>query len=146
MIVYTGGTFDILHFGHINFLKRCRDIAGINGKVVVSLNPDDFIAKYKGNPPVMTYAEREQSLRQIPYVDEVIPNEGGADSKIAIEKIMPDIIVIASDWARKDYYKQMGFTQDWLDERNICLCYVPYTQGISTTEIKKRLAERAKKK
>lgn len=146
MIVYTGGTFDILHFGHINFLKRCKEIAGIDGKVIVSLNPDEFIAKYKGHPPIMTYGERKQSLEQVPYVDEVVKNEGGADSKIAIEKIMPDVIVIGSDWARKDYYKQMQFTQDWLDEKLISLCYVPYTKGISTTEIKKRLSERAAKK
>lgn len=145
MIVFTAGTFDILHFGHISFLKKCRDIAGINGKVVVVLNPDEFVAKYKGNAPIMTYEERARSLQGVPYVDEVIPNVGGADAKIAIEQIMPDIIVIGTDWARKDYYKQMNFTQDWLDDKNIALCYVPYTKGISTTDIKKRLSDRAKK-
>ena len=53
--------------------------------------------------------------------------------------VQPNYIIIGSDWARKDYYKQMGFTQDWLDERDIGLIYVPYTDGISTTEIKRRI-------
>lgn len=142
MIVYTAGTFDLLHLGHINFLKQCKRIAGIDGKVIVALNPDEFVGTFKGNTPVMTYAERESILKEMPYVDKVIPNSGGADAKVSIEQVMPDIIVIGSDWARKDYYKQMNFTQDWLDERNIMLCYVPYTKGISTTEIKRRFAKR----
>ena len=49
-IVYTGGTFDLFHSGHVNLLKRCKDIAGSNGKVIVSLNQNDFIKKYKGKP------------------------------------------------------------------------------------------------
>ena len=50
--------------------------------------------------------------------------------------VQPDFIVIGSDWAKKDYYKQMNFTQEWLDENEIVLIYIPYTQGVSTTEIK----------
>ena len=73
------------------------------------------------------------------YVTNVVPNIGGADSKPSIENVNPDIIAIGTDWARKNYYEQMQFTQDWLDEKNIMLLYVPYTRGISSTEIKKRL-------
>jgi hypothetical protein len=56
--------------------------------------------------------------------------------------IDPDLVVIGSDWARRDYYKQMGFTQDWLDQRGIGLAYIPYTQGISSTIIKERMTFR----
>lgn len=139
-IVYTGGTFDLFHSGHVNLLKKCKDIAGINGKVIVSLNTDDFITQYKGKPPVCSDLERKSVLLGCKYVDEVIPNFGGADSKIAIEIVSPNIIAIGSDWARKDYYTQMGFTQDWLDEKDISLIYIPYTKEISTTNIKKRLS------
>lgn len=138
MKIYTGGTFDILHFGHINFFKKCREIAGPDGEVIVSLNTDEFIEKYKGKPPLMNYKERKKTIEELGLVTKVIENSGGEDSKPAIKKIKPDMIIIGSDWARKDYYKQMNFTQDWLDENNIILCYVPYTKGISTTEIKKR--------
>lgn len=133
--VYTGGTFDLVHSGHVNFLRQCAEI----GQVTVALNTDEFIKSYKGKPPIMTYSERQAVLWELRCVHEVIANEGGADSTIAIESVEPDVIAIGSDWARKDYYKQMGFTQDWLDERNIMLLYIPYTQGISTTELKRRL-------
>jgi glycerol-3-phosphate cytidylyltransferase len=133
--VYTGGTFDLLHAGHVNFLRRCSEI----GDVTVALNTDDFIAAYKGKPPVMSFDERASVLLGLKYVKEVIPNVGGADSRISIDLVAPDYILIGSDWARKDYYSQMGFDQDWLDERGIILGYVPYTPGISTTNIKGRL-------
>jgi glycerol-3-phosphate cytidylyltransferase len=138
-IVYTGGTFDLFHSGHVNLLKRCREVAGQNGHVVVSLNTDAFIQEYKGKPPVCSDAEREAVLLSCRYVDEVVMNVGGKDSKIAIQLVNPDYIVIGSDWAKKDYYAQMGFDQDWLDERKLGLVYVPYTKEISSTDIKGRM-------
>lgn len=134
--IYTGGTFDLFHPGHLSFLRRCHSL----GRVTVSLNTDEFIHGYKGKPPVMTYIEREAVLLGCKYVDRVIPNEGGNDSKVAILRVKPDLIVIGSDWARRDYYAQMGFDQDWLDEQGVGLCYIPYTQGISTTSLKNRLS------
>ena len=134
-VVYTGGTFDLFHAGHVQFLKRCSEL----GSVVVSLNTDEFIQEYKGKPPVLSYADRRDVLLACRYVDGVIPNSGGPDSRIAIESVMPDLVVIGSDWARRDYYTQMAFDQDWLDDRGIGLCYIPYTQGISSTAIKERM-------
>jgi cytidyltransferase-like protein len=139
--VYTGGTFDLFHAGHVNFLRQCDRIAG-GGEVVVGLNPDEFIYDYKGIAPVYTYTEREQLLLGCKYVTKVVPNVGGRDSTIAIEQVDPDFIVIGSDWAKKDYYSQMGFTQKWLDDRGIILIYVPYTENISTTYLKERIMKR----
>lgn len=135
LTVYTGGTFDLFHSGHANFLRECAQY----GKVIVALNTDEFIESYKGKPPVIRYADRARVLSACRYVEKVIPNTGGHDSKPAIESVMPNIIAIGSDWAKKDYHAQMGFTQDWLDERLISLLYIPYTPGISSTDIKKRL-------
>lgn len=139
-IVYTGGTFDLVHSGHIRFLKACRRLAGQDGQVVVALNTDAFIEAYKGVAPVMTFDERKEVLLGCRYVDAVVANIGGADSKPSIEQVMPDYVVIGDDWARKDYYAQMQFTRSWLDAMDIQLVYVPYTPGISTTELKKRIA------
>ena len=135
LTVYTGGTFDLFHAGHAAFLAKCAEL----GKVIVSLNTDEFIAAYKGKPPIISYEEREAVLLSCRSVYEVIPNYGGADSKPAIEITQPDILAIGSDWARRDYYAQMGFSQDWLDTRGISLIYIPYTAGISSTAIKARL-------
>lgn len=137
-LIYTGGTFDLFHAGHAAFLQRASQL----GEVVVALNTDEFIAEYKGTSPVMTYREREAVLRSCKWVTDVVPNAGGADSRIAISQVKPNYIIIGSDWARRDYYYQMGFDQDWLDERGIGLIYIPYSDGISTTAIKQRLSKR----
>lgn len=138
-VVYTGGTFDLFHAGHVKFLRQCKRIAGLDGRVVVSLNTDEFIEAYKGKAPVMSFDERKAVLMACRYVDSVVENIGGVDSKPAILNVLPDFVVIGDDWAKKDYYAQMQFTQAWLDELKIVLCYVPYTAGISTTELKKRI-------
>jgi glycerol-3-phosphate cytidylyltransferase-like family protein len=104
--------------------------------VVVALNPDWFVEKFKGKKTVFDYKTREKMLYKTGLVDLVVENEGGEDSKITIAKIKPDFIVIGSDWAKKDYYKQMGFTQEWLDKNDIVLIYVPYSDFISSTMIK----------
>ena len=135
LTVYTGGTFDLFHSGHVQFLRRCADL----GRVVVSLNTDEFVKSHKPYPPICNYRERSEVLMACRYVTRVIPNVGGADSRPAIEHVSPDLIVVGSDWARRDYHKQMGFDQDWLDEHGIGLVYIPYTEGISSTAIKARL-------
>ena len=137
--VYTGGTFDLFHSGHVAFLKKCKEIAGIAGQVIVSLNTNSFIQEYKTKPPVCNDQERYDVVSSCKYVNQVIWNSGGTDSKPAILFAQPDVIAIGSDWALKDYYKQMDFEQSWLDKLNISLIYIPYTQGISSTEIKTRL-------
>jgi glycerol-3-phosphate cytidylyltransferase len=139
MIVYTGGTFDLFHSAHVRFLKACRKIAGDDGEVVVALNTDAFIQAYKGKLPVMSFDERKEVLLGCRFVDRVVANIGGVDSKPSIELASPDYVVIGDDWARKDYYAQMQFTREWLDEREIQLVYVPYTPGISTTDLKARI-------
>lgn len=134
-ILYTGGTFDLLHYGHISFLRQCSRICD---NVVVALNTDEFVSEYK-TQTIMTYKERELSLQSCQYVSKIIPNLSGADSKPTILSVNPDIIAVGDDWAHKDYYSQMSFTPEWLDEKNIVLIYVPYTKGISTSEIKRRI-------
>ncbi len=137
-VLYTGGTFDLFHYGHVNFLKKCHSICD---NVVVALNTDEFISQYKSRS-ILTYAEREESLLECKYVSKVVPNVFGQDSKPTILSVNPDIIAVGDDWCHKDYYAQMDFTQQWLDDRNITLIYVPYTKGISTTEIKARIDEK----
>jgi len=134
-IVYTGATFDVFHVGHLDLLRRCKEL----GDVVVSLNTDVFIEQFKGKKPIYSYEERKEILESCKLVDLVIPNTGGADSKPAILSVHPRYIVVGSDWLRKDYCKQMGFTPEWLEEQNITLVYVPRIRKVSSTEIKERI-------
>jgi cytidyltransferase-like protein len=133
--VYTGGSFDLPHHGHYRLLERAAQF----GLVTVSLNLSHFSEQYKGKKLVMSYEERREILLACKWVHDVVPNFGGADSKPAIELVKPDYIIVGSDWATKDYYSQMGFDQAWLDERGIGLVYVPYTRGISSTDLKNRM-------
>jgi len=68
-----------------------------------------------------------------------VKNESAGRELIELEK--PDFLVIGSDWAVKDYYAQIDVTQDYLDENDITMVYVPYTRGISSTELKRRVSE-----
>ncbi len=138
-LLYTGGTFDLFHSGHVNFLKLCSTLAD---RVIVSLNTDDFIKRYKGSNPIMSYNERKDILFSCRYVYDVIENTNGEDSKPSILSVKPNIIAIGDDWLKKDYCKQMNFTQEWLKEQNIYLVYLPYTPGISTTDLKQRILDK----
>lgn len=132
---------DLCHRGHIKLFKRCRELAG-DGKVIIGLNTDEFVTKYKGKPPVMTYQERYDTIIETGLVDEIIPNDQATgDARQIIKDSGASLIVIGSDWARKDYVGQIGVNWDWLDRNDIGICYVRYTHGISTTELKRRIKE-----
>lgn len=140
--VYTGGTFDLFHEGHVELLRSCKRLAG-DGKVIVGLNKDEFIHRFKDNLPVQSYRERKIVLESCRYVDLVMPNLGEEDSKITIIKACEafpiEIVAIGSDWAIRDYYGQMSFTKEWLDENDLILIYIDRRTGMSTTKIKDKL-------
>jgi len=134
MIIYTQGSFDILHSGHMNLLSKCRKLAG-DGKVIVALLSDASYTKYRGYPPALGYEERRRLLESVKYVDEVWETDH-TDTKSQIEKLKPDFVVIGSDWVAKDLYTQYRMTPEELDP---ILIYFPYTKGITTTLIKERI-------
>lgn len=141
MNVLTLGTFDTLHLGHLHLFETCAVLAGIGGTVTVSVNTDEFVTRYKAGP-LMTYEERAAVIRALRVVDEVVLNDG-TDQAALIETVSPDLIAIGSDWATRDYYGQLGITQDWLDERGIVLAYVPRVGGWSSTNVKSRFRTEA---
>lgn len=137
MWVYVGGTFDLFHHGHASFLEQCAK----HGRVIVALNTDEFAARYK-RPTVLTLGERLESLRSCRWVDEVIVNVGDEDSGLTIDLIKDkDVSYIAhgDDWTGPALMDQLGISQGWLDERNIQMLYIPYTAGISTSDIIRRI-------
>ena len=135
--VYTGGTFDLFHKGHVNLLQQCRELAG-TGIVTVGLNTDEFAATYK-RPPVCNLEERIAVVDACRYVDEVVINWSGADSRPTVDKLQPDFVVVGDDWQTRDYNKQMGWDDAWLRDRGIQIVYVPYTQSVSTSDIINRI-------
>lgn len=128
------GTFDLFHPGHVNLLREACKL----GSVTVALNTSDFSKEYKGRYPVMTLDERMDVVAACRYVDEVVVNEGGYDAKPTINEVKPTWIVHGDDWTGDDYLAQLGVTQDWLNERDIGLVYLPYTHGISSGDLLER--------
>jgi glycerol-3-phosphate cytidylyltransferase len=143
MNVLTLGTFDVLHVGHIALLRHCRRMAGPGGTVVVAVNPDEFVTRYKGKTPAISFEDRCEMLRACRYVDIVIPNTGCEDSKPAIEwarGTKPELmIVVGSDWRLRDYLRQLQVTQKWLDERGIAIKYFDRKGDASSTAIKAKI-------
>ena len=132
--VYTAGTFDLFHPGHVKFLRRCSFL----GDVTVALNTDHFVSLYKGVEPVMNWFERRALLESCRYVKAVV-RQPSLDLRPQLERLRPTYLAVGSDWAKKDYYAQIGASQEWLDEHDITLVYIPYTQNISTTDLRRRL-------
>ncbi len=128
--VLTLGTFDVPHMGHSAFLQRCQRY----GNVTVGVNSDRYVLEYRGKPPVFTFDERRALLKAAGW----IVAENDSPGWELIQLVNPDILVIGSDWARRDYYAQIGTTIDQFEEFDIDLVYVPYTDGISTTLIRER--------
>ena len=123
--ILTYGTYDLLHFGHINLLKRAKDLGDY---LVVGLSTDEFNG-LKGKESYFSYEKREYMLESVRYVDEVI-KENNWEQKIEdIKKYNIDIFVMGDEWEGKfDYLKEY------------CeVIYLPRTEGISTTEIKANL-------
>lgn len=134
MSVISLGTFDILHTGHINLINTCYKYSP---KVIIGLNSDEFVKKYRGKSPIMSYQEREEVIKLV-FPDILIVSNDQPDG--TIRKLLtdwkPTAVIIGSDWMEKDYIKQIGVNP--LD-MGIHLIYVPYTQNISSTEIKRRV-------
>lgn len=131
MKVLTIGSWLIPHLGHAAFLRKCESF----GPVTVGVNSDDFIQTYRGIQAPFTQDERMELIRSLGY--RAVLNDGpGRD---LVYEVGPDIIVIGTDWARRDYLGQLDITQDELDEWGITVAYLPMRPfGISSTEVLRR--------
>lgn len=124
--VITYGTFDLLHYGHINLLKKAKSCGDY---LIVALSTDEFNLIEKQKKSYFTYEVRKQLLESIRYVDLVIPESSWEQKITDIEKYYIDTFVIGDDWSGKF---------DFLQEK--CqVVYLPRTPEISTTKIKNDL-------
>ena len=120
--VITYGTFDVLHVGHINLLKRAK---ALGDELIVALSTDDFNTG-KNKSALLNYENRKSVLEAIKYVDLVIPEETWEQKTSDVKKYNVDIFVIGDDWRGKF---------DFLS--GLCeVVYLPRTENISSTEIR----------
>lgn len=124
-IVITYGTFDLLHYGHINLLRRAKELGNY---LIVALSTDEFNS-LKGKKCYFTYEVRKTMLEAIKYVDEVIPENNWEQKIEDVKKNHVDIFVMGDDWKGK-----FDFLKDYCE-----VVYLPRTPDISTTQIKNDL-------
>src|SRR5699024_7820847 len=123
--VITYGTFDLIHRGHINILKRAK---ALGDHLTVAISSDEFNA-IKGKKAYHDFEHRKLILEAIQYVDEVIPEHQWEQKIDDVQKHHIDIFVMGDDWKGK-----FDFLTDYCE-----VIYLPRTVGISTTQIKRDL-------
>ena len=125
--VITYGTFDLLHYGHINLLKRAK---AMGDYLIVALSTDEFNLTEKGKITYFPYEKRKTLLEAIRYVDLVIPETNWEQKRTDIHEYHADVFVMGDDWRGKF---------DYLSEEGVEVVYLPRTPEISTTQIKEDL-------
>ena len=124
-VVYTSGTFDMLHANHLKMLEYARSLGDI---LIVGVNTDELVMKYKSEP-IIPFEERIALMKALKYPDVVIPQKS-LDHTDKVGKLNFDIFVVGDDWAGKyDYLKDLG----------VSVVYFPYGEGISSSNLKQRI-------
>ena len=125
--VITYGTFDLLHYGHINILRRAK---ALGDYLVVVVSTDEF--NWNEKKCYFTYEERKAMLEAIRYVDLVVPEENWEQKVTDVQKYQIDTFVMGDDWTGK-----FDFLKDYCE-----VVYLPRTPEISTTQIKRELGNK----
>jgi len=121
--IITYGTFDLLHYGHINLLQRAK---ALGDYLIVALSTDEFNHLEKHKKTYFTYQERRRLLEAIRYVDLVIPEENWEQKVSDVQEFKIDTFVIGDDWKGK-----FDFLKEYCE-----VVYLERTPEISTTKIK----------
>lgn len=125
--IITYGTFDLFHIGHLNLLKRIKDLCS---NLIVGVSTDEFNA-LKGKKTVISYYDRSKIVSAIKYVDKVIPEHSWEQKLFDVEKYNVDCFVIGDDWKG-----QFDFLKEKCD-----VLYLPRTPDISSTKLKTILSK-----
>lgn len=131
IVVYTSGTFDMLHVNHLKMIEYARALGDI---LIVGVNTDELVASYKSDP-MIPFEERIALMKAIKGPDIVIPQKD-LDHTDKVKKLQFDIFVVGDDWAGK---------YDYLTALGVQVIYFPYGDGISSSNLKKRIYENYQK-
>ncbi|MDE6821796.1 adenylyltransferase/cytidyltransferase family protein [Bacteroides acidifaciens] len=131
--VFTSGSFDLFHIGHLNILERS---AALGDELIVGVSTDELIQHYKGMPPIIPFEQRVRIVSSLKCVAKVVKQVKLTEvAQLKEEDI--DIVTIGDDWENK-YLEGL----EWMKQQpGKKVVYFPYTPGVSTTNIKKRIIE-----
>lgn len=130
-VVYTSGTFDMLHINHLKMISYARALGDI---LIVGVNTDELVTSFKSQP-IIPFEERIALVRAIKGPDIVIPQKS-LEHGSKVKKLNFDVFVVGDDWEGKyDYLKELG----------VDVVYFPYGDGISSSSLKKRIYDNYRK-
>ena len=134
-IGYTCGVFDLFHVGHLNLLERCKEMCDI---LIVGVCDDDYVVNIKKKQPVYTEDQRVRILNALKVVDraELVNVATTNDKMLALDRFHFDVLFSGDDWKGSERYQR---TEEQFAKLGVRIEYLPYTQGISTTQIKESL-------
>lgn len=133
--VFTSGSFDLFHIGHLNILERS---AALGDELIVGVSTDELIERYKGMPPIIPFAERFRIVSSLKCVTKVV-KQVKLTEVAQLQREQIDIVTIGDDWVGK-YLEGL----EWMHQQpGKEVVYFPYTPGISTTSIKKKIIDGA---
>lgn len=124
---YTTGVYDLFHIGHLNLLKNAK---GLCDKLIVGVTTDELVS-YKNKKAVIPFEERIEIVRNIQFVDAVIPQDS-MDKLEMWHKIKFDVMFVGDDWYNTDKWKDL---EEKLKALGVKIIYFPYTKGTSSTLI-----------
>lgn len=133
IIGYTAGVYDLFHVGHLNLLKNAK---GMCDKLIVGVTTDDLVT-YKGKHAMIPFEDRLEIVRNIKYVDAVVP-QSDMDKLAMCKKLGASYLFVGDDWYGTD--KWNAYEKEF-NEAGIKIIYFPYTKGVSSTIIKNKLSE-----
>ena len=126
----TVGVFDLLHYGHFELFRRAKELAGDNGRLVVAVQKDDFVLKYKPQTKLFyDWNKRVNMICALRYVDKVVPYEDIDDS---IKHIDFDVFIVGEDQNHTGFQRAIS----WCHEHGKDVVLLPRTQGISSTMLR----------
>jgi glycerol-3-phosphate cytidylyltransferase len=128
--VYVIGVFDLFHRGHLELLKKAKKLGD---RLIVAINGDEMVSEYK-RKPFFSEKDRLEIINSLAIVDEAFITNKFDNSDILIDQNI-SVIVHGNDWDRDSYLKQIRIDEHFLEENNISLAFVPYTAGISTSDL-----------
>lgn len=130
---FTVGTFDMFHVGHLNMVREAKKYCE---HLIVGVHSDEWVMHCKSRPIVIPYEDRAEIVAAIRYVDEVVKNETRSKMK-AWEKYHFDVAFIGDDWKGTEVWDKI---EQELKTVGCDVIYIPYTKGISTTELRQKLS------
>lgn len=130
---YTQGTFDLFHIGHLTLLLNAKELCDF---LIVGINSDNLVKEYKHHFPIISQQERKQIVESIKVVDQCVIVET-LDKVSILKKFHFDVVFIGDDWKNTERYKKAE--EQFSRLGNIKIEYLPYTKGISTTDIKTKI-------